>query len=375
MANQEFAVLHTGSDKSVSGLLHTGSDKSVSGLHYFRKSAVNYFGIAEHRRGQDDHYFRAKITYATSDSTDDTFMLDMKNDIAFKEFVDQMLDKPYVSTEEFDRIRDRLHHTDTPEEPTEEPAFVSRDRLEITEGADKFFKWLHEKYYNTEKHGNWHFKAVPGTNAEDFIVCHKVNTVTSPADVHISFRNQHESARVTGIVIMDHYTPDTPGFNLILHEFVRDIVRPYADKYKITYSYSGTPNEQPTESNGIATETHGKSGMLASLVIPDHAEGFHDALVTKAHHYDIGARWSVAYRDTQFDCRCNDLDTKEHFTVTISFTTDSSYARVTEIQADDKSINADKYNHYLCRFVNEIVKPFAEIQHFKYDYFMDSGKC
>ncbi|MBR2305754.1 MAG: hypothetical protein IKA48_00835 [Fibrobacter sp.] len=142
-----------------------------------------------------------------------------------------------------------------PEKPEEKPAFVTRDCLEITEGTEEFFSWLHCKFFNSEKLGNWHFKAVPGTNAEDFIVCHKVNTVTSPADVHISFRNQHEFARVSGIVIMDHYTPDDVGFNLILHEFVRDILVPYALRHEITYKYSGTPNEKPPKPNGTIEDT------------------------------------------------------------------------------------------------------------------------
>ncbi|MBR2305755.1 MAG: hypothetical protein IKA48_00840 [Fibrobacter sp.] len=62
----------------------------------------------------------------------------------------------------------------------------------------------------------------------------------------------------------------------------------------------------------------------------------------------------------------------ETFTVTISFTTDSSFARVTDIQADGASTSVDQYNHYLRRFVDEMVKPFTEIEHLKYEY---SGKC
>lgn len=268
-----------------------------------------------------------------------------------------------------------------PEKPEEEPAFVTRDCLEITEGAEEFFKWLHGKSYNGEKIGVWSFKAVPGTQDEDFIVCHKPNTTTSPSDVHIAFRNHFTYARVCGIVVNDHYTPDDVGFNFILSEFVRDIMSPHADYHKITYNYAGTPNEQPLKSNGIIEDTPetpkeepGKSGRRASFIIPDNAKGFYYFLLTKAAYYDNGGKWGVTRRDTLFDCRCTDLDTKDNFTVTISFTIDSSFARVTDIQADGESFSVDKYNYYLCRFVDEMVKPFAEIAHFRYDFFIDSNK-
>jgi hypothetical protein len=366
MQNSEFASIRT------------GDDRSVHGEHYFRKSSVAHFGITEHNHNMSTRFFRLKVDYATSESTSDTFMIDMTDDKAFREFSDQMLDTQAARAEELATIRNGLSHmgapeeprhtlkitegvtalyqwlreaknqpinwnfkmeprireydpmifkcthtfnhgssfevvlridsdccrfadvvniypiynihfdnetynrflanfvTDVikpcakasnityrytgdlriiqdvgdlpgtpkvtqaePEEPEEEPAFVSRDCLEITGGAAEFFTWLHGKFFNSEKLGCWSFKAVPGTNAEDFIVCHKVNTVTSPADVHISFRNQHESARVSGIVIMDHYTPDDVGFNVILHEFVRDILAPYALTHEITYGYTG----------------------------------------------------------------------------------------------------------------------------------------
>ena len=483
--------------------LHTGSGKSVLGLHYFRKSAVNYFGIAEHRHGQDNPYFRAKITYATSGSTNDTFVLDMDNDIEFKEFIDQMLVPEPVSAEELGKIRDRLrdtakdepdsvprdtlelsdgvtglyhwlqdieHHVttppenwefsmnsrirdydpvvytcthrfnhgtsfkvmlridvydcqyagvmdirpinsiafdnetynrflgqfvydvirpyaesagisysysreipviptakDAPQESNEEPASVTRDCLEISGEAEEFFNWLHSRFYNGEQVGVWSFKAAQGTQEEEYIVCRKPNTVTSPADVHIAFRDHFTYAKVCGIVVCDHYTPDTPGFNLILHEFVRDIVRPYAEKHEITYSYTGTPGEQSPKSDGTAKESTGNPGTLDSFVIPDNAKGFHDSLLTKARHPELGDTWSVIQRGTRVDCRCN--DTTEDFTVTISFTIDSSFAKVTDIQSDGKEINVDQYNHYLNRFVDEIVKPFAETQPFRYDHY------
>ncbi len=228
MENQEFVSFRT-----------DDNDQSVKSEHFFRKDKVNYFGITERNKGSDNHHFDVRITYETSDASSDTFLVLVSDTTEFEMFRDQMLDTTEASAEELDKIRNGLLHADAPEKPEEEPAFVTRDCLEITEGAEEFFSWLHGKFFNSEKLGNWHFKAVPGTNAEDFIVCHKVNTVTSPADVHISFRNQHEFARVSGIVIMDHYTPDDVGFNLILHEFVRDILVPYALRHEITYKYSG----------------------------------------------------------------------------------------------------------------------------------------
>jgi len=353
MQNSEFASIRT------------GDDRSVHGEHYFRKSSVAHFGITEHNHNMSTRFFRLKVDYATSESTSDTFMIDMTDDKAFREFSDQMLDTQAARAEELATIRNGLSHMGAPEEPRhtleitegvtalyqwlrdaktqpinwkfkmeprireydpmiftcthtfnhgssfevvlridsdgcrfadvvniypiynihfdnetynrflsqfvtdvikpfanassityrytgdlritqaepekpeEEPAFVTRDCLEITEGAEEFFKWLHGKFFHGEKLDCWSFKTVPGTQGEDFIVCHKVNTVISPADVHISFRNQHESARVCGIVVNDHYTPDYAGFNLILHEFVRDILAPYALTHEITYSYTG----------------------------------------------------------------------------------------------------------------------------------------
>jgi hypothetical protein len=241
METQEFVSFRT-----------AGNGKSVKSEHFFRKDKVNYFGVTERNKGNDSHYFDVRITYETSDTSSDTFQVLIPDTTEFEMFRDQMLDTQAASAEELDKIRNSLSHMDAPEEPKEEPAFVTRDSLEITEGAEEFFKWLYCKFFNSEKLGYWSFKAVPGTNAEDFIVCHKVNTVISPADVHISFRNQHESARVCGIVVNDHYTPDFVGFNLILREFVRDILVPYALRNKITYSYSRTPNEQPAVSNGIS---------------------------------------------------------------------------------------------------------------------------
>jgi hypothetical protein len=367
MKNSEFVSLHTG----------TGSGKSVHGEHYFRKSAVTYFGIAEHRLGQDDPhgknnpYFRAKITYATSGSTADTLVLDMEVDTAFKEFINQMLDQPVVNAEETDRISNRVLHANTPEEPEEEPAFVTRDCLEITEGSEEFFKWLHGKFYNSEKIDCWSFKAVPGTQDEDFIVCHKPNTSTSPADVHIAFRNHFKYARVCGIVVNDHYTPDDVGFNFILHEFVRDIVRPYADIHKITYSYTGTPNEQPLKSNGTPENTN--TDTLDSLEITGEAEGFYAFLLAKATSYmDLGGKWSVSRDDDKFTCKRIDDDTMNSFTVTLSFTHTGRYARVTAIEPTGTALTVDMYNRFLRRFVSELVKPYAEIQKLTYEY---SGKC
>lgn len=360
MENSEFVSLHTGS----------GSGKSVRSVHYFRKSAVTYFGIAEHRHGQDDPYFRAKITYATSASTADTFVLDMEDDIAFKEFSDQMLDTPEASAEELDKIRNGLLHADAPEKPEEEPAFVTRDCLEITEGAEELFKWLHGKYFNSEKIGCWSFKSVPGTQDEDFIVCHKTNTVTSPADVHISFRNHFTYARVCGIVVNGHYTPDDVGFNVLLHEFVRDIMSPHADYHKITYSYTGTPNEQPLKFNGTPGNTN--TDNLDSLEITGEAEGFYAFLLTKATYPDIGGKWSVSRDDDKFTCKRIDADAMNSFTVTLSFTHTGRYARVTAIEPTGTGLTVDRYNRFLRRFVSELVKPYAETQKLTYKY---SGKC
>lgn len=221
-----------------------GNDQSVKSEYFFRKDKVNYFGITEKDKGGDNHHFAVRITYETSDASSDTFYVLMPDTTEFELFRDQMLDTPAACTEELGKNRNSLLHADAPEEPGEEPAFVPRDCLEITGGAEEFFKWLHGKFYNSEKIGCWSFKAVPGTQDEDFIVCHKPGTSTSPADVHIAFMNHFQYARVCGIVVNDHYTPDYVGFNFILHEFVRDIVRPYAGNHKITYSYDGTPNER-----------------------------------------------------------------------------------------------------------------------------------
>lgn len=350
--------------------LHTGSGKSVRGVHYFRKSAVTYFGIAEHRHGQDDPYFRAKITYATSASTADTFVLDMEDDIAFKEFSDQMLDTPEASAEELDKIRNGLLHADAPEKPEEEPAFVTRDCLEITEGSEEFFKWLHGKFYNGEKLDCWSFKAVPGTYDEDFIVCHKTNTSTSPADVHIAFRNHFKYAMVCGIVIMDHYTPDDVGFNIILHEFVRDILVPYALTHEITYSYAGTSNEHPMKSNGTPGNTI--TGTLDTLTFTEGVAGFYSLLLTREHFKDT-RNWSVSRcLDNQFKCDFDDLNGgEESFSVYVQFKSDASYGAVTTVGATG-NLSAEQYNRHLKRFVDEIVKPYAKIERLKYEY---SGKC
>ena len=358
MASQEFVSLRT------------GSGKSVHGEHYFRKSAVTYFGIAEHRHGQDDPYFRAKITYATSASTADTVVLDMEDDDAFKEFRDQMLDTPETSAEELDKIRNGLLHADAPEEPRAEPAFVPRDCLEITEGAEEFFKWLHGKYVNSEKIDCWSFKAVPGTKDEDFIVCHKTNTATSPADVHIAFRNHFTYARVCGIVVNDHYTPDNVGFNFIISEFVRDILVPYALRHEITYSYEGTPTEQPLKSNGTLENTN--TDTLDSLEITGEAEGLYAFLLTKAAFPDIGGQWSVSREDDKFTCTRYDAGATRYFTVTLAFMSNGSYARVTTIEAPGTYLDADRRNRFLRRFVSELVKPYAETQKLIYRY---SGKC
>lgn len=257
-----------------------------------------------------------------------------------------------------------------PEEPEEEPAFVTRDCLEVTGGAAEFFTWLHGKFFDSEKLGCWSFKAVPGTNAEDFIVCHKVNTVTSPADVHISFRNQHESARVSGIVIMDHYTTDDVGFNVFLQEFVRDILVPYALTHEITYSYSGTPNEHPMKSNGTPGNTI--TGTLDTLKFTEGVAGFYGLLLTKEHFKDTG-NWSVSRcLDNQFKCDFDDLNGgEESFSVYVQFKSDASYGAVTTVGATG-NLSAEQYNRHLKRFVDEIVKPYAEIQQLKYEY---SGKC
>jgi hypothetical protein len=228
MANQEFVSFRT-----------DDNDQSVKSEHFFRKDNVNYFGIIERNKGSDNHHFDVRITYETSDASSGTFQVCIPGTAEFDTFRDQMLDAPEASAEELDKIRDGLLHADTPEEPKEEPSFVHRDCLEITEGADEFFKWLHLKYTISAKIDCWSFKAVPGTKDEDFIVCHKPNTATSPADVHISFRDCIKYAMVCGIVVNDHYTPDNCEFNIILREFVRDIMVPYALRHEITYNYSG----------------------------------------------------------------------------------------------------------------------------------------
>lgn len=258
-----------------------------------------------------------------------------------------------------------------PEKPEEEPAFVTRDCLEITEGAEEFFKWLHGKFYNGEKIGVWSFKAVPGTYDEDFIVCHKPNTSTSPSDVHIAFRNHFKYAMVCGIVVNDHYTPDDVGFNFILSEFVRDILVPYALTHEITYSYAGTPNEQPLKSNGTPENTN--TDTLDSLEITGEAEGFYAFLLAKATSYmNLGGKWSVSRDDDKFTCKRIDADTMNSFTVTLSFTHTGRYARVTAIEPTGTGLTVDRYNRFLRRFVSELVKPYAEIQKLTYKY---SGKC
>lgn len=244
MENQEFVSFRTGAN-----------GQSVKSEHFFRKDKVNYFGFTERNKEKDNHYFDVRITYETSDTSSDTFQVLIPDTTEFEMFRDQMLDTPEASAEELEKIRNALLHADTPEKPKEKPPFVTRDSLEITEGAEEFFKWLHSRFYNGEKINCWTFTAVPGTQDEDFIVCHKTNTSTSPADVHISFRNHFTYARVCGIVVNDHYTPDFVGFNIILREFVRDILIQYALRNKITYSYSGTTNEQPGKSNGLPVDT------------------------------------------------------------------------------------------------------------------------
>jgi hypothetical protein len=229
MANQEFV-----------SFLTADNGQSAKNEHFFRKDKVTYFGVTERKnKGNDYHYFDVRIAYETSDTSSDTFQVSMPGTAEFEMFRDQMLDTQAASAEELDKIRNSLSHMDAPEVPKEKPPFVTRDALEITEGAEEFFKWLHGKYFNSEKINCWSFKAVPGTQDEDFIVCHKPNTATSPADVHIAFRNHYKYARVCGIVVNDHYTPDFVGFNLILREFVRDILVSYALMNKITYSYDG----------------------------------------------------------------------------------------------------------------------------------------
>ena len=228
MANQEFVSFRT-----------ADNGKSVKSEHFFRKDKVKYFGVTERTAESGSHYFDVRITYETSDTSSDTFQVLIPDTTEFEMFRDQMLDTPEASAEELDKIRNGLLHADAPEKPEEEPAFVTRDSLEITEGTEEFFKWLHGKYFNSEKINCWSFKSVPGTQDEDFIVCHKTNTATSPADVHIAFRNHYKYARVCGIVVNDHYTPDCVGFNIILREFVKDVLVPYALRNKITYSYDG----------------------------------------------------------------------------------------------------------------------------------------
>lgn len=360
MENQDFV-----------SFLTDGNGQTVKSEHFFRKDKVNYFGITEKDKGGDNHRFDVRITYETSDASSDTFLVIMPDTTEFELFRDQMLDTQEASAEELDKIRNGLLHADAPEKPGDEPAFVARDCLEITGGAEEFFKWLHGKFFNSEKIGYWSFKTVPGTQDEDFIVCHKPNTATSPAaDVHIAFRNHFQYAIVCGIVVNDHYTPDDVGFNLLLHEFVRDILRPHADYHKITYRYAGTPNEQPPKSNGTPENTN--TDTLDSLEITGEAEGFYAFLLAKVTYPDIGGKWSVNRDDTKFTCTRTDADATNYFTVTLSFASNGRYAKVTAIEAIGTYLDADRYNRFLRRFVSELVKPYAEIQKLTYKY---SGKC
>lgn len=352
MANQEFVSFRT-----------ADNGQSVKSEHFFRKDKVNYFGITEKDKGSDNHRFDVRITYETSDASSDTFLVIMPDTTEFDMFRDQMLDTPEASAEELDKIRNGLLHADAPEKPEEEPAFVTRDCLEITEGADEFFSWLHGKFYNGEKIDCWSFSAVPGTYDEDFIVCHKTNTSTSPADVHISFRNHFTYARVCGIVVNDHYTPDDVGFNFILSEFVRDIVKPYAGTHKITYSYAGTPRGTNAPVN---TET------LDTLKFTEGVAGFYGILLTKEHFKDT-SNWSVSRcLDNKFKCDFDDLNGgEESFSVYVQFKSDASYGAVTTVGAT-RNLSPEQYNRHLKRFVDEMVKPYAEIQKLTYKY---SGKC
>lgn len=358
MENSEFVSFRT-----------AGSGQSPKSEHFFRKDKVNYFGVTERNKGSDYHSFDVRITYETSGASSDTFNVTMPGTAEFEMFRDQMLDTPAARAEEMAKIRNGLSHMDAPGEPGEEPASVTRDSLEITEGTHEFFKWLHVKYCNSEKIGCWSFKAVPSTKDEDFIVCHKANTLTSPADVHISFRGRLAYASVCGIVVNDHYTPDNCGFNIILHEFVNNIVRPYAYNHKITYSYPGTPNYQPPESNGTPWNTN--AGTLDSLEITGEAQGFYAFLLAKAERPDWSS-WSVSREDDKFTCTRTDADATNYFTVTLSFSPSCRYARVTSIKAIGTYLDADRHNRFLRRFVSEIVKPYAEVQKLAYRY---SGKC
>lgn len=359
MANQEFVSFRT-----------DDNDQTVKSEHFFRKDKVNHFDITERNKGSDNHHFDVRITYETSDASSDTFLFLVSGTAEFELFRDQMLATQADSTEELAKIRNNLSHMDTPEKPRAEPAFVPRDCLEITEGAEEFFKWLHGKYVNSEKIDCWSFKAVPGTQDEDFIVCHKTNTATSPADVHIAFRNHFTYAMVCGIVVNDHYTPDNVGFNFILSEFVRDILVPYALRHEITYSYEGTPTEQPLKSNGTLENTN--TDTLDSLEITGECERFYAYLLAMETCPDRCGKWSVNHEDDKFTCTRTNVDATTYFTVTLTFTPNGRYAKVAGIKAIGTYLDADRYNRFLRRFVSEIVKPYAEIQKLIYKY---SGKC
>lgn len=210
---------------------------AINGEQFFRKDNIKHFGFRDATKSTTSHS-EVSIVMQTSERTSVSYGFAIDSIKDYEDFRDQMLDMPAACTEELGKTRNSPLHADAPEKPEEEPAFVTRDCLEITEGAEEFFKWLHGKFYNSEKIGCWSFQAVPGTQDEDFIVCHKPNTSTSPADVHIAFRNHFTYARVCGIVVNDHYTPDYVGFNSILHEFVRDIVKPYPGNQKIIKAYA-----------------------------------------------------------------------------------------------------------------------------------------
>lgn len=166
-----------------------------------------------------------------------------------------------------------------------------------------------------------------------------------------------------GIVVNDHYTPDDVGFNFILSEFVRDIMSPHADYHKITYNYAGTPR---CTNAPVNTET------LDTLKFTKGAAGFYSLLLTKEHFKDT-TNWSVSRcLDNKFKCDFDDLNGgEESFSVYVQFKADASYGAVTTVGATG-NLSPEQYNLHLKRFVDEMVKPYAEIQHLKYEY---SGKC
>ena len=286
-----------------------------------------------------------------------------------------------ASEEDYNKFRDRMLDATPPEVPgelstgTALDTGTSRDSLRITSGATELRDFLMANCRDL-----YSLMTDPGHEwpASQFHICYygdghfSLHSLYERDNYFISldFSEDRSTAAVTSIGYRKVEEPcSAVRYNRYLSDFVKTFLVPYAASHAISYEYSGEKAECPGKSRENPNEeTGGNPGMLDSFVIQDHAEGFHAFLLTKAHYPELGDVWSVMHRDTRFDCRCVDIDTLEVFTVTISFTIDSSCAKVTGIQDDDKSIDADRYNHYLRRFVDEIVKPAVAYVKFTYTY-------